>query len=169
VSIAFVQRQRGGVRFCVAAREQPEQSSTAACASAERPWRHVNSQSTTARRRALLQRRPWQPGHSSTTACASVGRHASQNKTARRGLPPKSALRGPRATLALPVVLGGWIFCRALCQPRPALRGATRAEDSGPLLGLSGRAARRVAHSRPPHEHGRNSTLAGSSAERIFF
>ena len=119
-------QQHGGVRFCMAPRQQPEHSSTAACASAERPWRHVNSQSTTARRRALLQERPWQPGHSSTAACASVGRHVSQSKTARRGLLSQGAPRGPRATLAPPVALGGCFFlpCFAPAAPGAARRNA---------------------------------------------
>jgi len=91
-------QQHGGVRFYIVPRQQPEHSSTSACACAERPWRHVNSHGATARRRALLQERPWQPGHSSTAACASVGRHVSQSNTARRRLLPQSAcLVSPRA------------------------------------------------------------------------
>ena len=82
--------------FCRAPR-QPEHNSTAACASAER---HNASQSTTARRRALLQSAtparaqqhggvrfyrapPRQPVHNSTAACASAEHHASQGKPAR--------------------------------------------------------------------------------------
>ena len=71
-------------------------------------------------------------------------RQPEQNSTV--GLLSQGAPRGPWASLALPVALGGWVlFCRALCQPRPALRGAMRAWDPEPLLGLSGRGPRRVA------------------------
>jgi hypothetical protein len=166
-------QQHGGVRVCMAPRQQPEHSSTAARASAaaERPWRHVNSQSTTARRRALLQERPWQPGHSSTAACASVGRHVnSQSKTAPRGLGllSQGAPRGPRATLALPVALGGWVFFAVLCASRGRRCAAQRP------LGILGPfwaclAAPRAAWLAPPHERRCNSALVGSSAERIFF
>jgi len=114
-------KQHGGVCFHRArASAARGQNSTAACASA---WHHVkvNSHSTEARRRALLQsghgatstaiiaattarrhvllqERPWQPGHSSTAACASVWRHVSQSNTTREGLLPQSAhLVSPRA------------------------------------------------------------------------
>ena len=107
----------------MAPRQQPEHSSTAACASVERPWRHVNSHGTTARRLALLQERPWQAGHASTAACAFVERHARQSKTARRGLLSQSAPRGPRATPALSVVLGGWGFLPCFVSAAPSAAG----------------------------------------------
>jgi hypothetical protein len=97
-------QQHGGARFhraAMAPRQQPEHNSTAGRASAG----------------AAMTARAQQHGG------VRVGRgHVSQRKTARRGLlSQQGAMRGPRATPVLPVALGGWFFCRGLCQPRPAL------------------------------------------------
>ena len=95
-------QQHGGARFCRAPPRQPGHDITAACASAER---HHASQSTTARRRALLQGAavaraqqhggarfcrapPRQPGHDSTAGvrfCRAPPRQPEHNNTAACG------------------------------------------------------------------------------------
>ena len=67
--------------------------------------------------------------------------HVSQRKTARRGLLSQSAPRGPPGHPRSPCGPGWLFFFAVVC--------ASRAQrcDSWPLLGLSGRPARRVARS----------------------
>ena len=152
-------KQHGGVCFhrarALAARGH---NSTAACASA---WRHVNSQSTAARRRALPQ-----SGHGATSTARAQQHggarfcrcgHDSQGTAARR----RAFLSGPRQPEKNSTA--GFAFTerpawapghpRSPCGPGWlgffAVVCASRAQrcDSWPLLGLSGRPARRVARS----------------------
>ena len=141
-------QQHGGVRFYRAAltpRQQPEHNSTAARASAEAAMAAKAQQHGGVR----FCRTPRQPEQNSTAGFAFTERAA-------------WAPGHPRSLCG-----SGWlVFSAVLC--------VSRARRCAAQLGVLGTiwaclAAPRAAWVAAPHAHGRNSTLAGSSTERIFF